>query len=365
MKQFFESVTIRNKKKKLGEFYEEIKRLNINILRPDINKSFEDFRSDDKAFYYALGAIKNVGYEAVSNIVKEREKNGKFESIEDFISRVNPKDINKLQLEGLVKAGSFDGLLSNRASIYESIPSLITNSKNIYENKNMNQSNLFEDTDNLQINKVVKIKADWKFEDRLSKEFESIGFFISDHPLNQFKDLFEQYNIINFNKFDDDNAIKQSNVAATILKIQERKTNKGTPYAIIKFSDLSGVFELFIFSEILNLNRDFIKEGVSCLLMLNKSFSDDEKKVKKINIQKILSIKEIYDKPIRKIKFVLDSTSNVDNLSDLINEPGNTDVKISINNNDKEMIFRLKNKRNINQKIIESLKKLQIRAEIS
>ena len=351
--------------KKLGEFYEEIKRLNINILRPDINKSFEDFRSDDKAFYYALGAIKNVGYEAVSNIVKEREKNGKFESIEDFISRVNPKDINKLQLEGLVKAGSFDGLLSNRASIYESIPSLITNSKNIYENKNMNQSNLFEDTDNLQINKVVKIKADWKFEDRLSKEFESIGFFISDHPLNQFKDLFEQYNIINFNKFDDDNTIKQSNVAATILKIQERKTNKGTPYAIIKFSDLSGVFELFIFSEILNLNRDFIKEGVSCLLMLNKSFSDDEKKVKKINIQKILSIKEIYDKPIRKIKFVLDSTSNVDNLSDLINEPGNTDVKISINNNDKEMIFRLKNKRNINQKIIESLKKLQIRAEIS
>ena len=351
--------------KKLGEFYEEIKRLNINILRPDINKSFEDFRSDDKAFYYALGAIKNVGYEAVSNIVKEREKNGKFESIEDFISRVNPKDINKLQLEGLVKAGSFDGLLSNRASIYESIPSLITNSKNIYENKNMNQSNLFEDTDNLQINKVVKIKADWKFEDRLSKEFESIGFFISDHPLNQFKDLFEQYNIINFNKFDDDNTIKQSNVAATILKIQERKTNKGTPYAIIKFSDLSGVFELFIFSEILNLNRNFIKEGVSCLLMLNKSFSDDEKKVKKINIQKILSIKEIYDKPIRKIKFVLDSTSNVDDLSDLINEPGNTDVKISINNNDKEMIFRLKNKRNINQKIIESLKKLQIRAEIS
>ena len=229
----------------------------------------------------------------------------------------------------------------------------------------MNQSNLFEDTDNLQINKVVKIKADWKFEDRLSKEFESIGFFISDHPLNQFKDLFEQYNIINFNKFDDDNAIKQSNVAATILKIQERKTNKGTPYAIIKFSDLSGVFELFIFSEILNLNRDFIKEGVSCLLMLNKSFSDDEKKIKKINIQKILSIKEIYDKPIRKIKFVLDSTSNVDDLSDLINEPGNTDVKISINNNDKEMIFRLKNKRNINQKIIESLKKLQIRAEIS
>ena len=87
---------------KLSEFYEELKRLNIKIIRPDINKCYADFRSDNKNFYYALGGIKNVGFEAVSNIVNERKKNGEFSSINDFIKRVNPKDINKLQLEGLV-----------------------------------------------------------------------------------------------------------------------------------------------------------------------------------------------------------------------------------------------------------------------
>ena len=95
---------------KLSEFYEELKRLNIKIIRPDINECFADFRTIDNNFYYALGGIKAVGYEAISNVVAERVKNGKFTSINDFLKRVNPKDMNKLQLEGLVKAGAFDNL---------------------------------------------------------------------------------------------------------------------------------------------------------------------------------------------------------------------------------------------------------------
>ena len=86
-------------------------------------------------FYYALGAIKSVGYEAISNIVTERLKNGKFKSIIDFINRVNPKDINKLQLEGLIKAGAFDNIQKNRKSLFNSVPNFILKSKNIYENK--------------------------------------------------------------------------------------------------------------------------------------------------------------------------------------------------------------------------------------
>ena len=129
--------------KKLSEFCEEIKRLKINIIRPDINTCFADFNSKNNNFYYALGAIKNVGYEAVSNIIKERNKNGKFKSVLDFLNRVNPKDINKLQLEGLTKAGAFDSIINNRRSFYDSIPNLIQKSKNIFENKSQNQIELF------------------------------------------------------------------------------------------------------------------------------------------------------------------------------------------------------------------------------
>jgi len=136
---------------KLGEFYEELKRLNVEVVRPDINECFADFRTIDKKFYYALGGIKAVGYEAISNIVEERILNGKFESIHDFINRVNPKDINKLQLEGLVKAGAFDKLNSNRQALYDSIPGLIAKSKNIFDNKSANQIDLFSEDKSAQM----------------------------------------------------------------------------------------------------------------------------------------------------------------------------------------------------------------------
>ena len=174
---------------KLSEFYEELKRLDIEVIRPDINECYADFKTDGDKFYYALGGIKAVGFEAISNIVKERINNGKFKSIYDFISRVNPKDINKLQLEGLVKAGAFDSLNKNRQSLFNSIPNLITKSKNIFENKSVNQIDLFSE-DNNEDENIISLSDDWKFEERLSKEFESVGFFISDHPLNQFKEFF-------------------------------------------------------------------------------------------------------------------------------------------------------------------------------
>ena len=122
---------------KLSEFYEELRRLNVKIIRPDINECFADFRTDGDKFYYALGGIKAVGFEAISNIIKERTNNGKFLSLSNFLERINPKDINKLQLEGLVKAGAFDKLNMNRQSIFLSIPNFITKSKNIFENKSV------------------------------------------------------------------------------------------------------------------------------------------------------------------------------------------------------------------------------------
>ena len=235
--------------KKLSEFYEELRRLKINIFRPDINKSFADFYSDGKNFYYALGALKNVGFESILNIVKERNLNGNFKSIKDFINRVNNKDINKLQLEGLVKAGVFDSLNLNRNSIFLAIPNIILKSKSINENKFTNQIDLFNETTEIS-NELLKEVEDWKIDEKLNKEFETLGFFISNHPLNQFKDIFQQYQITNYTDFENNNEIVESNVAATVLKIQEKKTQKGTSYAIVKFSDLSCIFELFIFSDL-------------------------------------------------------------------------------------------------------------------
>jgi len=344
---------------KLSEFYEELKRLNINIVRPDINKCYADFRSDNNNFYYALGGIKSVGYEAVSNIVKERIKNGQFKSIHNFINRLNPKDINKLQLEGLVKAGAFDNLNTNRQSLFNSIPNLILKSKNNFENKIANQIDLFS-TEEVKDEDIILRTNDWKFEERLSKEFEAVGFFISDHPLNQFKDIIEAYKIINFNKFNSNNEINEGNVAATLLKVQEKKTQKGNSYAIIKFTDLSSVFELFIFSDILELNRNSLVEGNSFIITLSKNLSENENRFKRINVKKIASLKDLFNKPISAIDFNTNKTSQIHKISSLIEKKGLTEVKIKVKDKDNELVFKLKNKRLVDRKSINTLKNQDI-----
>ena len=344
---------------KLGEFHEELKRINIKVIRPDINKCFADFQFDDNNFYYALGGIKSVGYEAISNVVKERNENGDFKSINDFLNRVNPKDINKLQLEGLVKAGAFDNIDNNRQALFNSIPNFILKTKNIYENKAANQIDLFG-SDDEQDNEIVLNIEDWKFEDRLSREFEAIGFFISDHPLNQFKEIFDDYKIVDYAQFNLDDTIKEANIAATLLKITERKTAKGNSYCVFKFSDLSSVFDLCIFSYIFELNREVLVEGSSLIITLIKTISNDENRFKRINVQKIASLKDLFNKPVNEIVFNIKSIQDIDKISDLVDAEGTTEVKINITDKNNEISFKLKNKRLIDRKAINIIRNKDI-----
>jgi DNA polymerase-3 subunit alpha len=349
---------------KLSEFYEELKRLNVEVVRADINECYADFRTIDEKFYYALGGIKAVGYEAISNVVEERKKNGKFKSINDFLNRVNPKDMNKLQLEGLVKAGAFDNLNSNRQSLFNSIPNFILKTKNIYESKSANQIGLFSEDEENQ-NDIVSDINDWKFEERLSKEFEAVGFFISDHPLNQFTEIFNDYKIIDYSNFSSDDETKDANIAATLLKVNERKTAKGNSYAVLKLTDLTSVFELFIFSDILELNREILKEGNSLILTLIKSISNDENRFKRINVQKIGSLKDLFNSPINEVTFEVRSDDEVNEISKLISEKGKTLVNINLIADDRTLKFRLKNTRNLDRKSLNLLRKSEILSTIS
>ncbi len=348
---------------KLSEFYEELNRLNVEVVRPDINECYADFRTIDGKFYYALGGIKAVGYEAISNIIEERITNGKFLSINDFLNRVNPKDINKLQLEGLVKAGAFDNINLNRQALFDSIPNIITKSKNIFENKSANQIDLFSDDENNQDDIINNIE-DWKFEERLAKEFEAVGFFISDHPLNQFTEIFDDYKINEYTKFILDDQIKSSNIAATLLKIQERKTAKGNSYAVLKLTDLSSVFELFIFSDVLELNRGILKEGNSLILDLVKNVTDDENRFKRINVQKISSLKDLFNSPINEVCFEVSSKHQVQVISKILKKNGKTTVNINLISDDNVLQFKLKNPKNLDRKSLNLLRKQQIQAII-
>jgi DNA polymerase-3 subunit alpha len=271
--------------------------------------------------------------------------------------------MNKLQLEGLVKAGAFDNLNSNRQSLFDSIPNFILKTKNIYENKSTNQIDLFyEDEENE--NDIINDIEDWKFEERLSKEFEAVGFFISDHPLNLYTEIFNDYKIIDYSKFNLDDKIKDSNIAATLLKLQERKTAKGNSYAVLKLTDLTSVFELFIFSDILELNREILIEGNSLILTLVKSISNDENRFKRLNVQKITSLKDLFNSPINEVSFKVRSNEEVSEISKLLNEEGKTIVNINLLSDDRSLKFRLKNPRNLDRKSLNLLRKREISSTI-
>ena len=348
---------------KLSEFYEELKRINVDVVRPDINECYADFKAENGKFYYALGGIKAVGSEAISNIVKERLNNGKFLSINDFIKRINPKDINKLQLEGLVKAGAFDKINNNRQSIFNSIPNILVKSKNDFDNKIANQIDLFGDSHEHETSIVEDIN-DWEFEERLSKEFEAVGFFISDHPLNQFKEIFDDYQIINYQKFYSNDESKENNIAATLLKVQERKTAKGSSYAVLKLTDLSSVFELFIFSDVLESNRDRLKEGSSLILTLIKTISSDEDQTKRINVRKIASLKDLFNGSIKEITLNIKSKEQLNEIVKFLDEKGETLVHINYSNDKEIQSFNLKNLRNIDRKSINILRNKEISLNI-
>ena len=348
---------------KLSEFYEELKRLGVEIIRPNINQCYADFRTENGKFYYALGGIKAVGFESISNIIEERSKNGKFSSISDFINRINPKDINKLQLEGLVKAGAFDELHLNRQSLFNSIPNFITKSKNIYENKTNNQIELFEENES-QENELTPDIMDWKFEERLSKEFEAVGFFVSDHPLNQYKNFFEDFNIIDFNKFNSNSKINEANIAGTLLKIQERKTAKGNPYAVIKLTDLNNIFELFIFSDTLQMNREILKEGNSLSLTLSKSLTNDKNRFIRINVQNIISLKKLFERPISEVTFKIKSKEQIKKLSKILKKKGETKILIELQNETSTLFFKLENPRKVDHKSLNSLRNEEILSNI-
>ena len=342
---------------KLSEFFEELKRLNIKIQRPCINECFPEFIPKSNTLYYALGAIKNVGFEAISQVLKERERNGKFKSLSDFINRVDPKNINKLQLEGLVKAGAFDSIFNYRKILYDNIPNIIQTSKNIYENKSNNQTSLFSD-DNNKISYLVPSKnvSNWPNDETLTKEFESVGFYITNHPLEDHKDTLEQYKVKTFKEFEESKD-NESFIAGTVMSIKERKTAKGATFAIVKFSDLSKVFELFLFSEILEKNRSNLIPGKSFMLTILKDKENQENRFRRISVRKIVGITDVVEKNYNQVYIEIDNSENLNRLYENIKEKGDSKIQILIDENNKNYLFELKDKRKFDYKTLKNLNK--------
>ena len=146
-----------------------------------------------------------------------------------------------------------------------------------------------------------------------------------------------------------------SNIASTVLKVQEKKTQKGSSYGIVKFSDLSNVFELFIFSDVFELNRDILIEGNSLMLTLIKNYTDESKTQKRINVKKMISLKEITNKSFKNITFYFGNYNEFQKLQKLSKLDGETEIKILFADGSDILSFKLQDKRKITNNLLNNL----------
>tara|TARA_Y100001960_G_C14202008_1_gene600112 strand:- start:60 stop:626 length:567 start_codon:yes stop_codon:yes gene_type:complete len=187
---------------------------------------------------------------------------------------------------------------------------------------------------------------------------------MSDHPLKMFQDYFDKLNVFSFKDFM--NSSKQSGyVAGTIMSIQEKKSIKGTPFAIIKFTDLKSEFELFLFSDLLVLNREKLKGANSFILTLLKDTSSNTNSSRRINIKDIKPLDSFIQKPYGNVIIEINGKSNLEELQGLLKENGETKIQIRVKRNSKIYIFSLKNPRKFSFNTFNNIKNKEYVKKIS
>ena len=309
----------------------ELSSLNIEFKKPDINHSQAKFSIEEnnglKSIRFGLGAIKGVGIKSMSNLVKERENNGKFIDIIDFMNRLKGDVINKRQLEKLVQAGSFDSIETNRAKLFYNVPKFVE----IYGGSNFkdqNQAMLFEenklsfDDSNLFDQQI----DDWSSGFLLKSELEVIGFYFSSHPVSLYpKNYFRHNNIIEWNQIKLNEDIKSAKIVGSILDIKERSNKEGRKYAFLTVSTLESQIELTIFSDKLNDFRNLIKEGN--LLLFHIDISRDIENMRLI-IRKIDDFEQTFSNQKKIINIYLQQYFEIDLLEKLFKKSNRKNEKL-------------------------------------
>ena len=271
---------------KLNIYFQEVKnQLKLDYVPPCVNRSLATFDVKDGALIYALGALKNVGVEAMNLVVNARKntESGKkeFVTLFDFARRVDLKRVGKRPLEMLARAGAFDLLDRNRRRVFESLEALVSYSTAIHDQKASNQVSLFgEAGEDLPEPRLANV-SDWLPSERLSQEFAAIGFYLSGHPLDDYMVSLRRQNVTTMEEL----ALKAKNgtcvakLAGVVSGRQERKSARGNRFAFAQLSDISGAYEVTLFSEALEASRDLLETGSKVLVTVEASLEADQLKL--------------------------------------------------------------------------------------
>lgn len=235
---------------KIGSYLEKCRHLNIKILPPDINASFTNFTVDKDNIRFGLAAVKSVGENAINHIVLMRKKDGPFKSLEDFCNRVSHRFVNKRAVENLIRCGAFDSIHPNRAEYLKIFEKAMENGQQFQKQKDSGQMDLFfSEDDDKAIDLIPIIKTEeFPKQELLNMEKEITGFYITGHPLDEFKNKIKYLNSIQ-----DIEEIKDNSKVIIFGLIRESKriiTKKGDAMCFLQIEDFENIIEVVVFPKV-------------------------------------------------------------------------------------------------------------------
>ena len=314
---------------KLSDFRQDAMRLGIEVVPPSVMTSYRPFEVDGNRIFYALAAIKGVGEAAVEHIVARRAEKP-FEDIEDFCTRIDPRIVGKRVLESLIQAGAFDCFGRERSALMAGIERMMGLASRSHDNAAIGQGDIFGSGSGAPREKLHLPTAEpWLPADRLHREFQVVGFYLSAHPLDEYKTTLERLRVQSWAQFEA--AVKAGatagRLAGTVTSKQERKTRTGNKMCIVQLSDASGQFEAVMFSETLAQYRDAVEAGQSVVITVG---AENRPEGVNLRIQTVQSLEVEASRVQKALRIFLRDAAPVAALSRQLSTQGDGQVSLVV-----------------------------------
>ena len=306
---------------KLNGFAQEARRMGIRIEPPSVNHSEAGFMPSETGIRYSLAALRNVGRQAVDHICAEREKRGRFKDVSAFARAINPRLVNKRALETLASAGAFDELGIDRATALANVDRIMAAGSRSLEDETGGQNDLFAGAARTPPPIELRPAKPWVPTDRLSRELEAVGFFLTGHPLDDYQEVLEALGADTWVDFAAKARTRRvvGTLAGTVLSTRERQGKTGNAYAFVAFSDPTGQFEAVVFSEALAASRELLKPGSAVLLDVE---AEADGETVKVRVQRISSLEAAAEARHSGIKIYLEGTRALDSIAEQVGGRG-------------------------------------------
>jgi len=269
---------------KIAALRQEAQRMGIAVLPPDINRSGADFRPEvgpdgRGSIRYALAAVKKVGLAAMQAVVAARGTRP-FADIADFSARIDPRQLNKMQIENLARAGAFDGIASNRAQVFTGADLVLKRAQAQAEEAASGQTGLFGGGAKPEALRLPPM-PDWPEMERLGYEADAVGFHLTAHPLDSYGPVLKRLGVVPSHGMEAAGlaGITRIKMAGCVVASKERATRTGSRMAWVRLSDQGGSYEVTFFSEVLNGAREILKTGMAVLVSVDLRLEGDSLRV--------------------------------------------------------------------------------------